>query len=655
MLRKLRRLPTLLRRVTSNRKYIHEIDGLRFVAIIPVLFQHLSERIVKYTSIETGVTWAESGIVSIFSRGTFGVFLFFAISGFILSLPFGNAFLNNKKQPAYTSYLKRRLTRLEPPFIIWMTFFAVVLYFQSRPSFGDIVGNYMASIFYCHNLIYNSYSVINPVAWSLEVEFQFYLLAPFLAFGYFSIKNERLRRLIIISIIILTPILQNIFGWNTMPWKATIIGQLQHFLLGFLMADLYLNRKILFSRKNHLWDTIGILSLMIMAYSWSNDWYKEIIFSFSTGLLFFSAFNGLLLNKCLSNQWITAIGGMCYTIYLIHLPFLELVTQWSAPILSTSPIFLSFFIQAILWVPVVLIVSGFFYLIIEKPFMDPSWFAQTKTRLFSSFSSFKLLTSHMNVKILLMVFGLMIGFAHKVKSQSPKESFPKTSKSIMEVNYDNPDITELMTVEQMVELAIIHSPLLKSKEVRIANYDNELKLNNRKWSDYISVGGTYLFGSSFYTDATEGSLGINDFRTTNRNNSISNIALSARVPISEIFNRKVRNDKILNQQRIEEFEKEAIEQTLREVIIKHYNVLKTKIKAISIKAKEIESLKLTANYAEQSMRKGDLDISGYTTALSILSRAEYELLNYHSDANLAYVLLQEIVGASPSKIDDPIQ
>jgi outer membrane protein TolC len=131
--------------------------------------------------------------------------------------------------------------------------------------------------------------------------------------------------------------------------------------------------------------------------------------------------------------------------------------------------------------------------------------------------------------------------------------------------------------------------------------------------------------------------------------------LSARVPISEIFNRKVRNDKILNQQRIEEFEKEAIEQTLREVIIKHYNVLKTKIKAISIKAKEIESLKLTANYAEQSMRKGDLDISGYTTALSILSRAEYELLNYHSDANLAYVLLQEIVGASPSKIDDPIQ
>lgn len=261
----------------------------------------------------------------------------------------------------------------------------------------------------------------------------------------------------------------------------------------------------------------------------------------------------------------------------------------------------------------------------------------------------------MNKKLLFLVFVLVIGPAKKLKSQDQKDFNQSPSKSVMEVNYENPDITQLMTIDQMVELAIIHSPLLKSKEIQIANYDNELKLNNRKWSDYISVGGTYLYGSSFYTDTTEGSLGINDFRTTNRNNSIANLTLSVRIPISELFNRKVRNDKVLNQRRIEEYEKEAIEQTIREVIIKQCNVLKTKIKAIGIKAKEIESLKLTTNYAEQFMRKGDLDINEYTTALSILSRAEYELLNYHSEANLSFLLLQEIIGASPSKIVDTVQ
>tara|TARA_B100000497_G_C7681981_1_gene412698 strand:+ start:322 stop:2289 length:1968 start_codon:yes stop_codon:yes gene_type:complete len=655
LFRKLKKVPTLLRRVTSNRKYIHEIDGLRFVAIIPVLFQHLSERIIKYTPIEGGVSWSESNIVSIFGRGTFGVFLFFAISGFILSLPFGKAFFNRSKQPSYKTYLKRRLTRLEPPFIIWMTLFTVVLYIQSRPPVGDILGNYMASIFYCHSLIYNSYSIINPVAWSLEVEFQFYLLAPFLAYGYFSISHERIRRIFITVFIILIPILQHMFGWNAMPWKATIIGQLQHFLLGFLIADFYLNRQILFFRKNYLWDLVGFLSLIFMACTWSNEWHKELIFSFSTGLLFISVFNGMIMNKYFSNPWITAIGGMCYTIYLIHLPLMELVVQWSAPILSTSSIFVSFFFQFIFWIPIVLILSGVFYLLIEKPFMDPSWSSLTKERLSSSFFPFKLLTSIMNKKLLFLAFVLVIGPAKKLKSQDQKDFNLSPSKSVMEVNYENPDITQLMTIDQMVELAIIHSPLLKSKEIQIANYDNELKLNNRKWSDYISVGGTYLYGSSFYTDTTEGSLGINDFRTTNRNNSIANLTLSARIPISELFNRKVRNDKVLNQRRIEEYEKEAIEQTIREVIIKQCNVLKTKIKAIGIKAKEIESLKLTTNYAEQFMRKGDLDINEYTTALSILSRAEYELLNFHSEANLSFLLLQEIIGASPSKIVDTVQ
>ena len=114
MYKKLRNVPSLLRRITSNKKYIHEIDGLRFIAILPVLFQHLSERIIKYTPMDNGESWSDSYIVSIFSRGTFGVFLFFSISGFILSLPFGKAILNQKAQQSYSKYIIRRLTRLEP-------------------------------------------------------------------------------------------------------------------------------------------------------------------------------------------------------------------------------------------------------------------------------------------------------------------------------------------------------------------------------------------------------------------------------------------------------------------------------------------------------------------------------------------------------------
>ena len=41
-------LPQKLSRVTSGGRFIGEIDGLRFLAIFPVLVQHLSERLQRY-------------------------------------------------------------------------------------------------------------------------------------------------------------------------------------------------------------------------------------------------------------------------------------------------------------------------------------------------------------------------------------------------------------------------------------------------------------------------------------------------------------------------------------------------------------------------------------------------------------------------------
>ena len=114
----------LLQRETSQKKYIEEIDGLRFIAIFSVVIMHLSERIRKYNH-----NFSEEEFGNYFeyfiSRGTVGVFLFFAISGFILGLPFAKAIINNKPKRSYLSYVKKRLVRIEPPYVFWMTIFFV--------------------------------------------------------------------------------------------------------------------------------------------------------------------------------------------------------------------------------------------------------------------------------------------------------------------------------------------------------------------------------------------------------------------------------------------------------------------------------------------------------------------------------------------------
>ncbi|MFT7057011.1 MAG: peptidoglycan/LPS O-acetylase OafA/YrhL, partial [Roseivirga sp.] len=235
-MKKLSQLYNSLARNPSG-KYIPFIDGLRFLAIMPVIFQHANERLLKYSG-EIGVLSAwETQLSFLLSRGTIGVFIFFAVSGFVLTLPFakGNLKLD------YKTYLTRRLTRIEPPFIFWISCFALILLIQGNMGIGNVLSHYLATITYSHNIIYGEYSIINPVAWSLEVEIQYYLIAPFIGLLYFNQKNLAARRSLLIAFTFVLLTYQYVLGWNVYPFKASLLGQLQYFLIGMLMADLYAN------------------------------------------------------------------------------------------------------------------------------------------------------------------------------------------------------------------------------------------------------------------------------------------------------------------------------------------------------------------------------------------------------------------------------
>src|SRR5690606_17853519 len=119
---------------------------------------------------------------------------FFAISGFILALPFINELVHEGRKVILKDYYIRRVTRLEPPYIISLILLFGLQVAAGRLSFGEHLPNFFASFFYIHNIVYDAWSVINPVAWSLEIEVQFYLLAPFLFRWLFSIKSPTTRR-----------------------------------------------------------------------------------------------------------------------------------------------------------------------------------------------------------------------------------------------------------------------------------------------------------------------------------------------------------------------------------------------------------------------------------------------------------------------------
>jgi peptidoglycan/LPS O-acetylase OafA/YrhL len=77
-----------LRRVTSGRAFIPQIDGLRFIAIMSVVLFHFISSLRRNTIAPSPFAGQEE-LFGVLSKR--GVELFFCISGFILSTPFADA------------------------------------------------------------------------------------------------------------------------------------------------------------------------------------------------------------------------------------------------------------------------------------------------------------------------------------------------------------------------------------------------------------------------------------------------------------------------------------------------------------------------------------------------------------------------------------
>ena len=167
-----------------------KIDGLRSIAIASVVLFHAAGNFRFYAlgGQKSYPGAAANALDAFLKTGEYGVPLFFAISGFILGLPFASRYLVGGKPVNLGKYLWRRVTRLEPPyfFALGVLFAINVVENQGFENFPNL----LASMFYVHNFAYGEPSAILVVAWSLEVEVQFYLCMPVLAL-LFAIGETR--------------------------------------------------------------------------------------------------------------------------------------------------------------------------------------------------------------------------------------------------------------------------------------------------------------------------------------------------------------------------------------------------------------------------------------------------------------------------------
>ena len=358
-----------LRRPIDKDKHIREIDGLRLLAVAVVVVSHIVPSVARHYQDVTGIKTHEDVVLRLTTEGGRGVTLFFVISGFVLSLPFLRASATGSHL-SVRRYLVRRLRRIEPPYVVSLAVFLFADIVLLRDSLRSLLPHFLAGLGYAHGLIFNARNPINSVTWSLEVEAQFYLVMPLIASLFFLAAGR--RRALVLSLGGLSLMLAGPLG-DSLRWTRSLAGCLSAFAIGIVIADVYLNEGWAGRAGSRTGDAVFVvgLGLFVMLPVISTglaNGYGQVL---ASGLMVVGALRGSFSRRVLRRPVAWIVGGMCYSIYLVHLQVIRLLWRPMQHVvyLGEWGFHKTLLVQVLVMASAVMLVSTAFFMLVELPCM----------------------------------------------------------------------------------------------------------------------------------------------------------------------------------------------------------------------------------------------------------------------------------------------
>jgi len=349
--------------ITKNHTYLSRLDHLRFFAISLVVFMHFSNGIDKPDSVNSFVDFLYLWIKS----GSTGVSLFLVISGFIFCVITDAG----EKNIDYKKFITNRVFRILP--LLLVIFFIIITINRENSTPLDILrvltlqlntGNPYTG---WGNNIFPS----GPI-WTIAVEFQFYLIFPFIINIMHKQGTSKIFLFMLCMIIIRSLIVLSSSSNSYDNLYHSITGRLDQFLWGVLFGYYYIKQK---GKGFKIPQSLSMIFLgllivsMLMIYRSHSNFYN--IFSFNIEALGWSLFlmGYLTLNIKffgLIDSSLAYLGGLSYSLYLTHLPVGLILSHKLSNHLHFNN---SLFFTILIIFPVCIFISWITFNGIEKPFL----------------------------------------------------------------------------------------------------------------------------------------------------------------------------------------------------------------------------------------------------------------------------------------------
>lgn len=339
-------------------KYRPEIDGLRTVAVIPVILFHAG--------------------FSTFSGGFVGVDVFFVISGYLIT----TIILSEMEQGTFSiaNFYERRARRIVPALFLIMLISMLFAWFWLLPSdMKDFSQSLVAVSLFSSNILfwletdyYAADSELTPLlhTWSLAIEEQYYLLFPLFLMLMWRFR----KRWIFGSFLLIAGISLTTAQWGaqhkptatfyllpTRGWELAIGAGIA---FCFLYRTEAMRRLLSHKLLDEILAAIGLLMIgyAIFAYDKNTPFPSSYALVPTIGAMLIIVFSSsrTMVGKLLSTKPMVAVGLISYSAYLWHQPMFAFIRYMSFPEPSVL-IFLGLIIFTFLF-------SFLSWKFIEKPF-----------------------------------------------------------------------------------------------------------------------------------------------------------------------------------------------------------------------------------------------------------------------------------------------
>jgi peptidoglycan/LPS O-acetylase OafA/YrhL len=273
---------------------IATVDALRGIASFCVAWFHFTNG---------NPSFLPAGFLKSSGRyGGLGVQMFFVISGFVIPYSLYKA---QYQLPQYGRFLAKRIIRLDPPYIADICLVLALAYvvplapmFHGGPptySFAQLLGH----LGYANSLIGKPW--VNPVFWSLGIEFQYYLLIGVI-FPWLVTSNRLIRLALMVALLLPALFISKpslIFAWLPLFVAGILTFQKRvgHLSGGFFAAGLAIVFSIVWAEGRFGIASPELPSAIVM-------------------LLTALAISVVKLRSSLLN-W---LGLISYSLYLVHVP-----------------------------------------------------------------------------------------------------------------------------------------------------------------------------------------------------------------------------------------------------------------------------------------------------------------------------------------------